>query len=270
VGEWIALKRPYFVVALLLICGDACSAVELKQETTEAFDHYVAALEQRLKPRFSGDHFLWFDDSPELRQKLLNSAVLVQPGQGTGVATVKDGLIQDWIGGVFVPGVNLKGVLSVVQDYDHHGEMYKPQITDAKMQSHIGDTFLVFMRVVKAKFFLTDVLNTDHEIRYVPLDSKRVYSLSYSKRIAEVTDAGKPGEHELPVGRDRGFLWRLYSYWFFEERDGGVYITCQSVTLTRDIPAIMARVLGPILRELPGESLRIGLEQTRRAVLAAK
>ena len=62
----------------------------------------------------------------------------------------------------------------------------------------------------------------------------------------------------------------MYSYWFFEEKDGGVYIACESVTLTRDIPAIMGTLLGPILRDLPGESVRNTLDQTRQAILTAK
>ena len=269
-GEWVALTRPYLVGALLLICGQVSSAVELKQETIAAFDRYVAALEERLKPRFNGDNFLGLDGSPEWRQKLLKNAVVAQPAQGNGVVALKGGLVQDWTGAVFIPGASLKSVLSVVQDYNRHGEFYKPDVESARTQGRDGDNFQVFMRIVKAKFLVSDVLNTDHEIRFVPVDSRRSYSISRSKRIAEVTDAGKPGEHELPVGRDRGLLWRLYSYWFYEEKDGGVYIACESLTLTRDIPAILATLLGPILRDLPGESLRVGLEQTRRAVATAK
>jgi hypothetical protein len=44
------------------------------------------------------------------------------------------------------------------------------------------------------------------------------YSRAYSTRVAEVTDPGTPREHELPVGKDRGLLWRLFGYWFYEER----------------------------------------------------
>jgi hypothetical protein len=54
--------------------------------------------------------------------------------------------------------------------------------------------------------------------------------------------------------------------WFFEERDDGVYITCESITLTRDIPFGMATLIGPVIHDLPGEAMRKSLEQTRRAV----
>jgi hypothetical protein len=70
----------------------------------------------------------------------------------------------------------------------------------------------------------------------------------------------------LPSGHDRGLLWRMNGYWFFEERDDGVYITCESITLTRDIPFGMATLIGPVIHDLPGEALRKSLEQTRRAI----
>jgi len=61
-------------------------------------------------------------------------------------------------------------------------------------------------------------------------------------------------------------MWRINGYWFFEESDGGVFITCESITLTRDIPFLMAKVLGPILHELTAEALKTSLEKTRKAI----
>jgi hypothetical protein len=125
------------------------------------------------------------------------------------------------------------------------------------------------MRIVKSKLFLTDVLNTEQEIRFVAIDEKRIYSRAYSTKIAEVSDAGKSSEHELPPGKDRGLLWRMIGYWFFEERDGGVYVECEAISLTRDVPLGMGKLFGPIVRSMPAESLRISLEHTRSAVAAA-
>jgi hypothetical protein len=68
----------------------------------------------------------------------------------------------------------------------------------AKIESRQGDEFVVYMRIVKAKFMLSDVLNTEHTIRFTQVDTKRVYSRSYSKRINEVAAPGQAGERELP------------------------------------------------------------------------
>jgi hypothetical protein len=70
----------------------------------------------------------------------------------------------------------------------------------------------------------------------------------------------------LPPGNDHGFLWRLYSYWRFVERDGGVYVECEAVSLTRDIPTGLGWMLEPIIKQLPRESLVSTLNKTRQAL----
>jgi hypothetical protein len=219
-----------------------------------------------MQPRWKGEHFLWFDDSPDIRARLMAGAVVAQPVAGNGVVNVPGGLIQDWIGAVFIPKTTLEETLRVVEDYPRHIEWYKPDLTEVKVLSHDGDDFLIRTRIVKSKFFITDVLQVDNAIHYVTLDSKRVYSRSSSQRIVEISNPGKPNEKELPPGHDRGLMWRVAGYWFFEEADGGVYITAESVTLTRDIPFLMGKMLSPILRELPAEALQTSLEQTRKAI----
>jgi hypothetical protein len=258
------------LLAALLLCAGLSLAADLKPETIEAFDRHIAATEARLKPRFRGDHFLWSDESSDIRQQLARGAIAIRPQQGNGTLPVKGGLIEDWLGAVFVPRANLQSVLAIVQDYDRHAEVYKPDIQAAKLLSRNGDEFQMRMRVLKAKFFLSVVFNIERDIRFVAVDATKAYSRSYSHRITEVSDPGKPSEHELPVGQDRGLLWRMYSYWFYEQRDGGVYITCESISLTRDIPFGMRKVFGPIIEDVPGESVRTGMEQTRRAILAAE
>jgi hypothetical protein len=244
-----------------------CSAVDLKPETIQAFDRYIASTEAKMQPHWSGENFLWFDDSPEIRLRLLAGAVVAQPVQGNGIVALPGGLIQDWIGAVFVPKTTLKETLSLVQDYPQHTQIYKPDVSDVKVLSHSGNDYTIRTRVVKSKFFISDVVDIDNQIHFVSLDSKRVYSRSVSQRIAEISNAGKHNEHELPVGHDRGLVWRANGYWFFEESDGGVFITCQSVTLTRDIPFLLAKVLSPLVHELPAEALKTSLEQTRSAIV---
>ncbi len=262
----MTIRELLFGTALIAV--NTGFAADLTKATVDAFDSYIAATEARMEPRLHGNHFLSVDDSPEWRQQLRHGLLMVQPTQDSGIIAIKNGLIQDWTGAVFIPNSTLKNALSIVQDYEHHQEIYKPEIADAKIRSRSGGDFRVYMRIVKAKLLLADVLNTEHEIKFTTVDPHRVYSRAHSLRIAEVSDAWKPGEHELAVGRDRGFLWRLYGYWFFEESDGGVYITCQSITLTRDLPFALGKILGPVLRELPAESVRNSLEQTKKAILA--
>ena len=79
---------------------------------------------------------------------------------------------------------------------------------------------------------------------------------------------GNPNETVLPPDTGYGFLWRLYSYWRFEEREGGVYIECRAISLTRDVPFGLGWAIEPIIQKLPEESLIKTLECTRKALQA--
>ena len=88
----------------------------------------------------------------------------------------------------------------------------------------------------------------------------------YSLRIAEVADPGTPQERERPAGRDDGYLWRLYTYWRFLERDGGTYVQCEAISLTRGIPFALGWLIGPFVTSIPRESLAFTLETTRKTL----
>ncbi len=243
------------------------AGAELKKETIDAFDKHVASVETRLAPRFAGAKFLWSDQTPDRHQRVMQGSIVVEPAIDKGTVTVKGGLIHDFVGAAFIPGGTMAEALKVTQDYKRHREIY-PEVADAQIRSRQGNDFKVYMRIVKSKFFLSDVLNTDQDIHFTHLDANRAFSKAYSTHIAEVSDAGSPKEHELPVGNDRGLLWRLNVYWFFEERDHGVYIECEAITLTRDVPFGGGRLFSPIVQSVPMESVRGTIEQTRKAIAA--
>ena len=70
----------------------------------------------------------------------------------------------------------------------------------------------------------------------------------------------------MPVGRDGGYLWRLNTYWRFLERDGGTYIQCEAISLTRAIPFGLGWLVEPFVTSIPRESLSFTLETTRKVL----
>ena len=264
------MSRPPYIRlwSLLWLCACPALAAELKPETVAAFDRYVRAAEARIDGRLHGPGFLWADDSPARLKAVRDGQVVAEPVARQGDVGVAGGLVHDWIGAGFVPGATLDRTLATVQDYDRVKVTHRPEVIDSKLLSRDGNHFRVYFRLMKKKV-LTVVLNTEHDVRYFSIDAKRCHSRSYSTRIAEVTDPGKSSEREQPVGTDHGFLWRLYSYWRFEERDGGVYIECEAISLTRDVPAGLGWLIEPIIRQLPAESLVNTLRSTRNAIAIA-
>ena len=77
------------------------------------------------------------------------------------------------------------------------------------------------------------VLNTEYDVHYGALGARRMHVRNVTTRIAEVEDPDTAGEREKPVGHDNGFLWRFNNYCSLEEHEGGTYVQCESVSLSR-------------------------------------
>ena len=153
----------------------------------------------------------------------------------------------------------------MIQDYDNHANVYKPEVIASKLVSRHNNDFEIYLRLLKKKI-ITVILDTNHSVHYRPLGHTRWLCRSYTTRIAEVEKPGKPEEKVLPADEGYGFLWRLYSYWRFEQRDGGVYLECRAISLTRDVPSGLGWIVDPIIRKLPKESLVHTLECTREVL----
>ncbi len=249
-------------------------AEQLKNETAAAFDQYIRLKETRDERQISGRQaFLWIDGLPEpiAREdyaKLKRGQVLIRRNQDCGTpdcSAIQGGLIHDWVGVVFIPGVSLAQAMTALQDYDRDADYYRPQVLESKLLDRSGDVFHVFLRL-KQVHVITVVLDTEYEVRYRYLDEAHAVSRSYSTRIAEVENAGEANEHDRAPGDDRGLLWRLYSYWRFYQADGGVYIQCNAVSLTRDVPAGLGWLIRPFIQKIPSESLSFTLDATRAAI----
>jgi len=256
------------VVALgLLTTGVA--AAELRPRTVAAFDRYVRVTETQMAP----EPFLRLDGfaEAERRAKLaeLRRGGLYIERLSTREAgqpiDVPGGLIHHWLGAAFVPGASLGQALDLLQDYDRHADIYRPAVARSTLVSRDGDVFRVDLRFYMKKV-ITVVVNTENEARFTRLGSDRAQSRIYSLRIAEVADPGTPQERERPVGSDGGYLWRLYTYWRFVERDGGTYVQCEAISLTRGIPQMLGWLIGPFVTSIPRESLVFTLETTRKTL----
>jgi hypothetical protein len=176
-------------------------------------------------------------------------------------------LIHDWIGAALIPGATIKDTLALIQDYDNHKNIYQPEVIASQLISRHGNHFRIYLRLLK-KRIMTVVLDTDHDVHYRSLDRRRWLCRSYTTRIAEVEDAGSSNERVLPPDTGYGFLWRLYSYWRFQEKQVGVHVECRAISLTRDVPLGLGWIIEPIVQKLPQESLINTLEATRRALQA--
>ena len=269
-------KRAYLVILLgVLTVVPFSHATELRPKTKAAFDRYIQLTEARIKAESEpGKPFLSIYAMPEAQR----NAVLARLKNGEVVITrertldkgkeieVPDGMIHHWMGIVFIPGTTLKKTLALQQDYDHHAEYYSPRVTLSKLISRNGNDFKIYYRV-KDKKVITVVMDTDYDVQYEAVSPTRERSTVYSTRIQEIADPGEKTEHAKPVDDGNGFMWRLYTYWREEERDGGVYIQCEAVSLSRDIPTGLGWLIKGFVESVPRESLEFTLGKTREALV---
>ena len=247
---------------------------KLKDAARAAFDRYMKLTEARNTDELKrGTDLLWIDGLPMEQRAEAYSALqhgevrmqkLVQEENGKPIHC-PSGLIHHWVGVVFIPHAKLDDVLGMLEDYDHHSVYFAPDVERSKIESRNGEHFRVFLRFRRHKV-ITVVLNTEHEIDYFRDSPERAHSRSSAVRIAEVENAGKSDEREKPPGEDGGYLWRMETWWRMDERDGGVYVQSEVVSLTRDIPAMLKWLIGPFVTSIPKETLTATLNATRKAV----
>lgn len=265
------MRHRWVVAVLIVMAAASLTAAELQRRTVAAFDRYVRATESQLRT----EPFLWVDKLPASKRSealaLMRSGMLSIESrrtlEGDREIDVPDGIIHHWVGTAFIQGATLDQALATLQDYNRHERIYAPTIARSKLISKDGDRFRFFLRFRMTKV-ITVVINSEHDALFTR-STDRAEGWIHSTRIAEVENPDESGERELPVGKDGGYLWRLNTYWRLLARDGGLYIQCESVSLTRGIPTGFGWIVGPFVTSIPKESLTFTLETTRRQLTSA-
>jgi putative flippase GtrA len=266
---------PAFLLLLALVASTApVEAAELRPETLDAFNRYVRVTESRMDGELQGKAaFLWVDQLPEAERLETYSRLkrgetvvrrLVTRDAGKTIEAPR-GLIHHWTGTAFIPGATVERTVALMQDYEDYQEFYSPNVRRSRTISRQGETFKVYLQLFVKKV-IGVVLNTEYDVRYTRVSPSRVNVRSYTTKIAEVQDPGTTGERELPVGQDSGFLWRFYNYCSLDERAEGTYVQCESVSLSRAIPAGLGWIVGPFVTSIPRESLEFTLGRMRKAL----
>jgi hypothetical protein len=262
------------LVVLTVVRPGRAEEAEMKPATLAAFDRYVARVEARLdEEERSGRGFLRLDAVPPASRAAREAALRggafhierVETSSAGAGEDVPDGLVHHWVGMVFVPGATVDEAVALLQDYDRHDRIYAPAIARSKLIAREDDRFRLYLRFFKKKVIAVTI-DSEHEAVYTHLSGGRVASRVRSTRTHEIEHAGTVEERRLPEGEGHGFLWRLNSYWRFAPADGGVWVQCESITLTRDIPFGLGWVVGPFVTSVPRESLEFTLDTTRRVL----
>ena len=270
----MSTRQSGCVCLAVLAASIGAGATALKAATAAAFDRYVHLTEQRIAGEVgTTGPFIWTDGFPaerraELERGLRQGGIIVerlQTRDGSKSIEMPDALIHHWVGLVFAPGIHLNDAVGLMQDYGRHSAIFTPNITRSKILEHDGQRFRVALRFYVKKV-IGVTMDTENDAEFFRAGADRAYSRIRSTRVIEIADAGTPNEHAKPAGQENGFMWRLNTYWRFLERDGGTYVQCESLTLSRDVPFALGWIIRPFVTQVPKESLTFTLERIRTAL----
>lgn len=259
------------VAMCVVVAESALDAAILQAKTAQEFDRYAAAVEARLtREAENGGPFLGVEQQSmqevaKARAALRRGQVVVARGAATDAnrraIKVAGGVINHWRGTVLVPNVTLDALLDTLQEpqSDRHKQ---EDVLASRVVERDGDSMKVYLRLRRTKF-VTVVYDTYYDVRYRRTAPDRATCTSLSTRIVEIEGAGTPRERIVPDGEDHGYLWRLHTYWRYQQFEGGVLVELESLTLSRETPFLLGPLVRPIVTHIARESMNRTLESLR-------
>ncbi|HEY2002369.1 MAG TPA: hypothetical protein VGG80_08625 [Acidobacteriaceae bacterium] len=273
------MKRCFLTricTGLLLLAASQLAMAQPTPEAVAAFNAYASTVESRLAQQHrSDDAFLasTASDRGTETMRLRNGELIVDrivdriPDQhfSSSEAEFSGSMLHHWRGTAFVPGATAADFERLMQNFPAYPQYFSPQVLQAALIAQSGVRMQASMRV-RQQHVLTVVMDITYDIDYARLDKQHGYSISRSTRIAEIDSPGTASERALNAGEQHGFLWRLNTYWSYEEKDGGLYLQIESISLTRSIPHGLGWVIRPYIESIPRESLEFTLRSTCNAL----
>lgn len=235
VANYVAADRRVFarraVIAaspLLILSAAPAAAAELQPETVASWNRHVACVEAGLPEHDR--------DAPVLEPE---GRMLDVPG----------GAIHEWRGSILIRGTTVGQVVDAVLS-----PSWKPlqeDVAESRVLERHGDRLRIALKLVR-KLIVTVTYDTEHDVQYLRRSPSFVTSRSVATKIVETG------------GGDRGFLWRLNSYWRYRQVGDAVQVDLVSLSLSRKVPWLVKPIAQPIINRIGRETMSRTLDTVRR------
>jgi len=265
----IAEFRLGFLLVVLLptLSAPICRADQPTPAAATTFAEYAGAIEARLAEQHKSEAGFLGGVLTEANNlaRLRGGQLIVEPLTPPSGTALPGAMLHHWRATAFARGATAAGFDQAMQDFSAWPRVYAPEVLAARVLEHQGDRYEMRMRV-RQKHVLTVVMDTSYDVEFGQLDAAHRYSASRSTQIRELDGSGRA----LSAADEHGYLWRQNTYWSAVERDGGLYLQIESISLTRSIPTGLAWAVGPFVESVPRESLEFTLRATCNALRAAQ
>jgi putative flippase GtrA len=213
-------------VAALLAAPTVTEAAELTPATTAAWNAAIGRAENRLH------------------------SCQCEPGKFQGRALeVPGGTVHQWQGAVFVKGATLENVLHALTIPGTPPP--QEDVLESRVLARDGDRLKVYLKLTR-RAIVRVTYDTEHEVTFTRHAPGQATSRSVATRIDEIG------------GGDRGFLWKLNSYWRYTQLADGVRIELDSFSLSRRVPGLLKPAASPIINRVARESIVRTLDSVKR------
>jgi hypothetical protein len=241
--------------------------VEPTPAAVSGFSAYIRGVESRLEGqhRLQSEFLAPAAGDPGGVMRLRNGELIVEKVTSPTGSDFEGAMLHHWRGTAFVPGATVADFERLMKDFDSYPQRFAPQVLRARVLAEDGGDLRAVMRV-RQQHIITVVMDTAYDIRFARLDGQHGYSISRSTKIDEVEGTATKSERVLNGAEEHGFLWQLNTYWSYEERDGGLYMQIEAVSLTRAVPHGLGWVVGPFVESVPRESLEFTLRAVQEAL----
>lgn len=169
-----------------------------------------------------------------------------------GNATKIDGgTIHRWTGCTVVKGIT---VAALVDALVAGGTPPKQDdVLESRVMSRDGDRLRVYLKLQR-RTLVTATYDTEHDVMFQRISGTSATSRSVSSTIRETN------------GSDRGFLWKLNSYWTYQQVGPDVHVTLDSLSLSREVPLLVRPMAAPIIASIARDSVVRTLAAVRQFV----
>lgn len=259
-GELLVFRAPVLLLTLGVTFVSAAPAAAQSAEALKGWDAYIAGVERRFENPSATFFALDTRKIDSWRERATRGEIPMTEVDPPGIPDAK---MHHWAGAAYVPNTTVDQVVGKLKAYAGRESEFYEEVKASKLLERSGDRVRVFLRIERDAGIITATYNTEHAVEYRQIGPARAASRSVSTKIAEIADAGTPREREKAAGEDHGFLWRLNAYWRFEQAGDGVFVECESVSLSRSVPFLVRPVVGPIANRIARESLERTLRSLR-------
>jgi hypothetical protein len=228
--------KPFYALIPLVCALAVAPGEELKTDTAAAFDRYVKLTEEGFAKR-TAMNFLEIDQNQKQKNMVWLGQGVIEPHKTLDAGKeidIPDGLLQDWIGTLYLDGETLAHVRDMVLNFADFKTYFKDQINDSKLIKRDGDHLESSLRFYKRQV-TPIVLNTNFSTVLTAVDATHAYIANRSTHIGEAAHPNKKStlSQERSPDEEVGYMWRLNFYWHIEQADDGVYAEFELISLSR-------------------------------------